>query len=190
MTGLQFGHGFDAVENAETAAWQKRNPEASIRPCGHVRFEDVEFSYDGTANVPILRGVSFELRVGEHVALMGRSGLGKSTIARLLLGLLRPTRGRILVDGHDLVEWDLRDYRRQVGATLQENILLAGTVADNIALGDSEPDRERIDAAGKVAGVDLFIKNLPAGYNTIVGERGATLSGGQRQRIGLARVLY
>jgi ABC-type bacteriocin/lantibiotic exporter with double-glycine peptidase domain len=157
---------------------------------GAIQFERVSFSYGGADGPPVLKEVSFELRPGETVALVGVSGSGKSTIARLLLGLLQPTSGRILIDGVNLARLDLRAYRRQVGAALQENVLLSGTIGDNIALGDLTLDAKRIDAAGKVAGVDEFVNALPAGYDTPVGERGVTLSGGQRQRIALARVLY
>jgi subfamily B ATP-binding cassette protein HlyB/CyaB len=157
---------------------------------GAVRFDRVSFSYGGPDGPPVLTEVSFELRPGEAVALVGASGSGKSTIARLLLGLLQPTSGRILIDGVDLARLDLRSYRRQVGTALQENLLLAGTIGDNIALGDLTPDAKRIHAAGVLAGVEEFVDGLPARYYTPVGERGVTLSGGQRQRIALARVLY
>jgi ABC-type bacteriocin/lantibiotic exporter with double-glycine peptidase domain len=124
------------------------------------------------------------------VAIVGPSGLGKTTLARLVLGLYRPTRGRILIDGRDLSELDLDAYRRQVGVVLQENLLIAGTIEDNIALGDKQPDRARVVEAARLAGAHEFIAQMPAGYQSVVGDLGLTLSGGQRQRINLARALY
>jgi ABC-type bacteriocin/lantibiotic exporter with double-glycine peptidase domain len=121
---------------------------------------------------------------------VGRSGSGKTTLLRLLLGLYRPTRGRVLVDGHDLRDLDLAAYRRQVGVVLQENLLLGWTVWENIALGDDQPDRDRAIAAARRAGADEFVAALSDGYDTVIGEMGLTLSGGQRQRIALARAFY
>jgi ATP-binding cassette subfamily B protein len=154
-----------------------------------VRFEEVCFGYDGAAT-PVLRGVSFEVRPGECVALVGRSGSGKTTIARLLLGLYRPCRGRVLIDGVDLGQLDLGAYRRQAGVVLQENLLVRGTIAENIALGDDRPDPGRVRAAAEQAGAHGLIAAKPLGYDTVVGEQGLTLSAGERQRIGLARALY
>jgi ATP-binding cassette subfamily B protein len=156
---------------------------------GHVCFEAVCFDYGGAAT-PVLRGVSFAIRPGECVALVGRSGSGKTTVARLLLGLYQPSRGRVLLDGVDLLQLDVRAYRRQVGVVLQENLLLRGTIAENIALGDDQPDPERVRAAARQAGAHGLITAKPLGYEMIVGEQGLTLSAGERQRIGLARALY
>jgi ABC-type bacteriocin/lantibiotic exporter with double-glycine peptidase domain len=139
---------------------------------------------------PVLRAISFEIHPGERVAIVGRSGSGKTTLARLVLGLYRPTQGRVLIDGRDLGELDLADYRRQVGVVLQENLLLAGTIRENIALGDLEAEGVRIIEAASLAGAHEFITALPQGYETVIGELGLTLSGGQRQRINLARALY
>ncbi len=138
----------------------------------------------------MLRGASFELMPGEHVALVGRSGSGKMTLARLLLGLYRPMRGRILIDGWDLAQIDLETYRQQVGVVMQDNLLLAGTIEENIALGESNPDLERLVDAASLADADEFIDAMPQRYKTVVGDFGLTLSGGQRQRISLARALY
>jgi ATP-binding cassette subfamily B protein len=157
---------------------------------GHLRCEQVSFAYGGPGTPLVLREVSFAVRPGEHVAVVGRSGSGKTTLARLLLGLYRPTRGRIWIDGWDLRQLDLAAYRRQVGVVLQEDLLLCGTVRDNIALGDPQPDLERVIEAARQVGADEFIAALPNGYETVVGERGLTLSGGQRQRLSLARALY
>ena len=157
---------------------------------GHVQCEEVFFQYPDRDDHPVLRGASFELKPGEHVALVGRSGSGKTTLARLLLGLYRPTRGRIRIDGWDTCQLDLETYRRQVGAVLQDNLLLAGTIEENIALGESNPDLGRLVDVASLAGADEFIDVMPQGYKTLVGDLGLTLSGGQRQRISLARALY
>jgi HlyB family type I secretion system ABC transporter len=157
---------------------------------GGITFDRVSFTYPGSSGRPVLRGVSFDIRPGERVAIVGQSGSGKTTLTRLVLGLYRPTAGRILIDGTDLGELDLEAYRRQVGVVLQENFLLPGTVRDNIAPDDPSPDAARVAEAARRAGAYEFIGSLPEGYDTAVGERGLTLSGGQRQRIGLARALY
>jgi ABC-type bacteriocin/lantibiotic exporter with double-glycine peptidase domain len=167
-----------------------RNPQSAIRNVPHLRCENVWFDYGGPNPAPVLRGVTFEIAPGDHVLLIGRSGSGKTTLLRLLLGLYRPTRGRVLVDGHDLRDLDLAAYRRQVGVALQENLLLGGTIWENIALGADDPNRDRAIAAARRAGAHDFLAALPAGYDTIIGEMGLTLSGGQRQRIGVARALY
>jgi len=186
-----------ALDRMQEVLGQKPEPqlpaEARVsieRIEGHVRCEDVFFQYPGRDDRPVLRGASFELKPGEHVALVGRSGSGKTTLARLLLGLYRPTRGRILIDGRDLAQHDLETYRQQVGAVLQDNLLLAGTIEENIALGESNPDLGRLVDAASLAGADDFIDAMPQGYKTVVGDMGLTLSGGQRQRISLARALY
>jgi ABC-type bacteriocin/lantibiotic exporter with double-glycine peptidase domain len=154
-----------------------------------VTFDNVYFQYEGQP-APLLRGISFEIMPGEHLAIVGRNYSGKTTLARLILGLYRPTHGRVLIDGRDLCELDLAAYRRQVGVVLQENLLLAGTVEENIALGDDWPNRERVAQAASLAGANEFIAQLRNGYSTVVGDLGLTLSGGQRQRINLARALY
>jgi ATP-binding cassette subfamily B protein len=157
---------------------------------GHVQVEGVCFNYGGAEARPVLCGVDIELQPGERVALVGRSGSGKSTLARLLLGVYHPTAGRIGIDGHDLADLDLAAYRRQVGIVLQENLLISGTISENIALGDLQPDPERVRDAARLTGADAFIRALPSGYETRVGELGLTLSGGQRQLISLTRAVY
>lgn len=167
--------------------------EARIDPGqiqGRIQFEDVHFHYYGPGSSSFLKGVNFEIEPGEHVAFVGRSGVGKTTITRLLLGLYRPSQGRVLIDGRDLDHLDLKTYRRQVGVVLQENLLLGGTIRENIGLGDLQPDIDRVVEVAQLAGAREFITALPKGFDTVLGDWGLTLSGGQRQRISLARALY
>ena len=126
---------------------------------------------------------------GQVVGIVGPSGSGKSTLAKLVQRLYVPESGRVLVDGIDLALVDPAWLRRQIGVVLQENVLFNRSVRDNIALADPAMPMERVVAAARLAGAHDFILELPEGYDTIVGERGATLSGGQRQRIAIARAL-
>ncbi|MGF3027087.1 type I secretion system permease/ATPase, partial [Methylobacterium aquaticum] len=155
---------------------------------GAIRFEGVSFRYrpDGPE---ILRGVDFAVRPGEVVGVVGRSGSGKSTLTRLIQRLHVPERGKVLVDGVDLALMDPAWLRRQVGVVLQENVLFARTVRENIALADPSLPMERVIAVAQLAGAHEFILELPQGYDTVLEERGANLSGGQRQRIAIARAL-
>ena len=155
---------------------------------GQVRFEDVVFRYrpDGPE---ILRKVSFAVEPGQIIGIVGRSGSGKSTIAKLMQRLYVPERGRILMDGVDLLQVDPAWLRRQVGVVLQENFLFNASVRDNIALTDPGLAMERVLQAAQLAGAHEFILELADGYDTMIGEQGCTLSGGQRQRIAIARAL-
>jgi len=152
---------------------------------GAVRFEDMSFAYEPTQIV--LKDVSFEVWPGQHVALVGPSGGGKSTLASLLLRLYDPVQGRILIDGRDIREYTLASLRAQISIVLQESILFAVSVGDNIAYGSPDATAEEIEAAARLANAHDFIQSLPEGYDTILGERGETLSGGERQRIAIAR---
>lgn len=155
---------------------------------GRISFDQILFRYrpDGPET---LRGISFDLKPGEIVGVVGRSGSGKSTIAKLVQRLYVPERGRVMVDGVDLSLVDPAWLRRQIGVVLQENRLFNRSIRDNIALGDPGLPMERVIAAAKLAGAHEFILELPEAYDTIVGEQGASLSGGQRQRIAIARAL-
>jgi ATP-binding cassette subfamily C protein LapB len=133
--------------------------------------------------------VSFRIKAGEKVAILGQIGSGKSTIARLILGLYEQKDGSVLVDGTDIRQIDPIDLRRNIGSVLQDIWLLSGTVRENIALGAYRPSDEDVLAAAKIAGVDDFISRNPAGYDLKLAERGEGLSGGQRQAIALARAL-
>ncbi len=154
---------------------------------GTIEFEDVHFEYD--AGVPVLKGVSFLSDAGTTTALVGSSGSGKSTILSLVLNFIKPTEGRILIDGKDLQSVKLRDYRRRLGVVLQDNFLFDGTILDNIRFANPEANLDQIKEVCKIANADEFIEGFPDGYNTVVGERGVKLSGGQRQRIAIARAL-
>ena len=154
---------------------------------GDIRFEDVSFSYK--EGVPVLKRVSFEAPQGTTTALVGSSGSGKSTLVSLVLAFNRPQSGHILVDGRDLAEVRLRDYRSHVGVVLQDNFLFDGTIAENIAYSRPEATREEIRDVARIAHCAEFIEGFEDGYETVVGERGVRLSGGQRQRIAIARAI-
>jgi subfamily B ATP-binding cassette protein HlyB/CyaB len=166
------------------------NPNRTTLPqvAGQVVFDEVTFRYrpDGTE---VLRKVSFSVAPGKIIGIVGRSGSGKSTIAKLIQRLYVPERGRILVDGVDLAQVDPAWLRRQVGVVLQENFLFNQSVRDNIALADPGLAMEQVMQAAKLAGAHEFILELAEGYDTLVGEHGCSLSGGQRQRIAIARAL-
>ncbi|MEW6279845.1 MAG: peptidase domain-containing ABC transporter [Candidatus Eremiobacterota bacterium] len=157
---------------------------------GRIKLENVSFRYGTREDRNVLSNVSLEIYPGQTVALVGRSGSGKTTLAKLLMGMYPATQGRILVDGHDLRSVDLGAYRRQLGVVMQDAFLFSGTLRDNIALGDPDPDPDRVVSAAVLANAQDFIGALPLGYDTVVGERGMSLSGGQRQRITIARALY
>jgi ATP-binding cassette subfamily B protein len=152
---------------------------------GVVRFEGVWFGY--VTDHPVLKGVDFEARPGQMVALVGPSGVGKSTLLSLLLRFYDPQKGRVLLDGQDIREFQYRSLRRQIGIVPQEPVLFSTSVRDNIAYGRPAATLDEILEAGRAAEADEFIRAMPQGYDTPIGERGVTLSGGQRQRLALAR---
>ncbi|MEO0406888.1 MAG: ABC transporter ATP-binding protein, partial [Cyanobacteria bacterium P01_A01_bin.135] len=157
---------------------------------GEVRFEGVSFGYGAEADCAVLDGLSFQVEPGQQVALVGPSGGGKSTLVSLLMRFYDPVEGRILMDGHDLREYTLDSLRQQFSVVLQESVLFATTVRENIAYGclnAANATDADVEAAAKLANAHDFILRLPQGYDTVLGERGATLSGGQRQRIAIAR---
>ncbi len=154
---------------------------------GEVRLEDVWFEYE--PGQPVLKGVGIHAAAGTTTALVGSSGSGKSTLVSLVMAFNRPTSGRVLVDGKDLNDLKLADYRAQLGVVLQENFLFDGTVADNIRFARPDATRAEIEEVARIANADDFIRGFPQGYDTIVGERGIKLSGGQRQRIAIARAI-
>ena len=138
----------------------------------------------------VLKDCSFIVEPGESVAVVGASGSGKTTLVKLLLGLLPASEGEVLVGGQSIRKLGLRHYRAMIGAVMQDDQLFAGSVADNIAFGDSQPDAARVEAAARLAAVHEEIAAMPMGYHSLIGDMGTTLSGGQKQRVMLARALY
>ncbi len=152
---------------------------------GEVRFDNVSFAYD---NGPwSLNGINLEIRPGQCVALVGQSGSGKSSLVSLVLRLYDPLQGRVLIDGHDIREFTLVSLRSQISAVLQDNLLFAASVRENIAHAAPAATPEQVEAAARLANAHEFISGLSEGYDTVLGERGVTLSQGQRQRIAIAR---
>jgi ATP-binding cassette subfamily B protein len=152
---------------------------------GAVQFDEVAFAYE--PNRYVLEEVNFEIRPGQHVALVGKSGSGKSTLASLILRLYDPSRGVIRIDERDIREYTLESLRSQISVVLQDSLLFAASIRDNIAYGATSADKHEIEAAARLANAHQFICTLPQGYDTIVGERGVKLSSGQCQRIAIAR---
>jgi ATP-binding cassette, subfamily B, bacterial len=157
------------------------------RPAGRIEFERVWFEY--TPDNPVLRDVSFIVEPGEQVAILGATGAGKSTLLALLCRFYDPTRGRILLDGHDLRALDLDDLRRGLGLVFQETFLFGNSVAANIAYGNPTATLAQVEQAAQIAAAYDFVAALPHGFDTILGEGGLDLSGGQRQRLAIARAV-
>jgi ATP-binding cassette subfamily B protein len=152
---------------------------------GAIRLENVWFEYE--PGIPVLREINLSIEPGQHIAIVGPSGSGKSTLASLLLRFYDPTQGLILLDGWNIRKYKLDSLRSQVGAVLQDSVLFAVSVRDNIRFGSQEASEDDIVRAARLVNAHDFIEELPQGYDTILGERGATLSGGQRRRVALAR---
>ena len=178
----------DALMRADSERPEGRHWISRPRLEGRIRFDDVHFTYPDQL-VATLRGVSFSIEPGERVAILGRIGSGKSTVARMLLGLYAPDRGAVRIDNTDIRQIDPGDLRRNIGAVLQDVWLFSGTVRENIAIGARHPRDAEILEAARVAGVEDFIARHPSGYDLMLAERGEGLSGGQRQAIALARAL-
>ena len=156
---------------------------------GDVRFEHVDFAYDPDAGQLVLADFDLHVPPGQTVAIVGRTGSGKSTVARLLTRFYDVTHGAVTIDGHDVRDLTMASLRANVGVVLDEPFLFSVSVHDNIAYGRPQATRDEVEAAATAAGADGFISHLADGYDTVVGERGYTLSGGQRQRIAIARTL-
>ena len=173
------------IEDTQPQVTEPAHPKA----CGPIReicFDQVGFSYGGN---PVLRDFSLTLSGREKVGVMGESGVGKSTVLRLLLRFWNPQQGQITVNGIPIQEISLNELRRRIALLEQETFLTSGTLGENIALGKPDATREEIREAARQAGLADFIETLPQGYDTPMGEMGARLSGGERQRVGIARVL-
>jgi len=178
------------TELAAAAEPAVSSADALPPPCATIGLRQVSFAYPSAPQTFVLDRVDISLPVGSITSLVGRSGSGKSTVADLLAGLLRPTRGGVALDDRVLREPDARDWRRSVAYVTQDGLLLNRTIAENLALGhERAPADERIWAALESACAADFVRNLPEGLHTPVGERGVRLSGGERQRIMLARAL-
>ncbi|MFB2771856.1 ABC transporter transmembrane domain-containing protein [Pelatocladus sp. BLCC-F211] len=156
---------------------------------GSVRFVGVTFRYHPESEYNILENLSFEIKPEQTVALVGRSGSGKTTLSKLILGLYPPTDGKILIDGQDITALSLRSLRQQIGVVDQDTFLFGGTIRENLSIAHPQATLEDIIQAATIAGADEFIRRLPMGYETQIGEGGGLLSGGQRQRLAIARAL-
>ena len=167
---------------------QVENPLSRPRLAGEIEFKNVFFRYPG-ASEPTIKDLSFKIQPGQKVAILGKMGSGKSTVARLLAGLYEPDSGSILVDGVDIRQIDPADIRRNIGFMLQETWLFSGTIKENIQMGFTEYNDDHILKVATLSGVDEFVKRNPSGYDFYLKERGEGLSGGQRQSINLARAL-
>jgi subfamily B ATP-binding cassette protein MsbA len=154
---------------------------------GEIEMKAVGFGYNPAQ--PILTDVSFHIQPGEFVGIVGPTGAGKSTVVSLVPRFYDALTGTVAVDGVDVRDYSVKGLRDQIGYVLQDTVLFRGTIYDNIAFGNPKATREEVIAAAQMANADEFISKMPMGYETPVGERGATLSGGQRQRIGIARVM-
>ncbi len=157
---------------------------------GSIRFENVTFRYPSRPDKNALQNIDLDIKPGQTVALVGRSGAGKTTFANLLLRLYEPNEGRVFIDGYDLKQVALSSLRSQIGVVPQEVFLFSGTIRENIAFGNPNAPLEQVVGAAMLAGAHEFISALPSGYESIIGERGQSLSGGQKQRIIIARALF
>jgi subfamily B ATP-binding cassette protein MsbA len=182
--------GLERIRDIRNEVTEDAGEEARLplgRVDGRVELRDVWFEYQ--PDTPVLKGISFVAEPGASVALVGSSGSGKSTLIGLVAAFHRPTSGAILVDGRDLREVRLRDYRSQLGVVFQDNFLFDGTVLENIAYAQPDASEEEVLRAARIAHCDDFVQKLPDGYDTVVGERGVKLSGGERQRVAIARAI-
>ena len=166
------------------------NPNRTTLPqlAGSISFDKVNFRYKADGK-NVLTDINVRIQPGAHVGIVGRSGSGKSTLTKLIQRLYVPESGRVLVDGVDIAQVETAWLRRQIGIVLQENFLFAGSIKENIAIAVPNIGDEAVERAAKLAGVDDFVRDMPQGYDTFVGERGSLLSGGQRQRVAIARAL-
>jgi len=197
--GWYLGDACATIPNAEkilrvlghTATVPRNGTRDASKARGRVLFDNVTFSYDEDADAkPVLVDFTLDIRPGETVALVGPSGGGKSTVVKLLKGLYSPSAGRIFLDDHPLAEWEHQSLTAALAIVGQEPSLFARSIADNISFGlPQAPTRADVVCAARRANADGFIRKLPQGYDTQVGDRGVRLSGGQKQRVAIARAL-
>jgi len=154
---------------------------------GEVEFQDAKFSYDG--KIPVIRGVTFKANPGEMIAIVGPNGAGKTTLVNLIPRFYDLTDGQILIDGNDINDIKVKSLRSHIGVVLQDTVLFSGTIRDNIAYGNPDIPKEKVEEAAVIANAHEFIEKLPDGYDTTVGEKGVGLSGGEKQRISIARTI-
>lgn len=179
--------GLDRIRELMTQTPEIEGTQECPPLVGRVEFRGVTFGYDPAR--PVLSQVDLVAEPGQTIALVGPSGAGKTTLASLVLGFVRPQAGAILIDGLDLAALRLRGYRRQLGVVLQDNWLFDGTVAENLRFARPDATDEQVTEACRMAAADIFVRGLADGYQTMIGERGVKLSGGQRQRLAIARAL-
>lgn len=178
------------LKNATPTIVAPKNPEPLPQPPqGRIAFEHVSFRYPSRPDAPALNDFTLTIEPGENVAFVGPSGAGKSTTFQLLLRFYDPFAGRVLIDGTDIARTDPQHVRARIGLVPQETVLFGASARENIRYGRPHATDAEVEAAAKAAGADTFIRELPEGYDTFLGERGTRLSGGQRQRIAIARAL-
>ena len=181
----------DKEPEDEVATTPARMRKAVGQLDGKIDFKGVFFSYRaGKDTMNIMQDFNLSINPGEKIAFVGPAGCGKSTIAKMVLGFNIPQRGEVSIDGMNINQMDIQSLRRNIGVVLQDSFLFAGSVAENIAFGDPEPDMRTVQEVARLAGAEEFILKLPLGFQTPIGEKGQALSGGQRQRICIARALY
>ena len=196
LTSLRYGHAaIDSLYsfmNLHTNIVKQKELTSNLRIRNKIILKDISFKYSGSKNY-ILKDINFEIPIGTTLGLAGKTGSGKTTLIDILIGLLKPSKGTIYIDGTKLENQNISEWRKSIGYVPQEIFLTDTNISENIAFGTptSQIDLDRVKTCAKLADIHIFIENqLPQGYNTFVGERGGRLSGGQRQRIGIARALY